>query len=191
MKVQIAESTYSVSLISLAGNRLIKIDPYSGAVTLERVTGMAPQLLGGAQGSVSQTGFYMDPYVISIQTIGSGTNTSYRLINWTTAGTTTNFTARIMNNVSLPWGFVNWGGGVLGYSGIVADFEANIMVWMVGVAPLPLGVYHGTWMMAVDMTSGRTTLEQNLRRHTIQYCLFNCRSRNGCCPNGTRLLQRL
>jgi hypothetical protein len=150
----IAESTYSVSLLSLANNRLIKIDPFSGAVTLN-VTGMTPQLLGGAQGSVSQTGFYADPYVISIQTIGSGASTRYNLINWTTAGTSTNFTSRIMNNVSLPWGFVNWGGGVLGYSGIVADFETNIMVWMVGVAPLPLGVYHGTWMMAIDMTSGQ------------------------------------
>jgi hypothetical protein len=150
----IAESTYSVTLMSLSGNRLIKIDPYSGAVTLN-VTGMTPQLLGGAQGSVSQTGFYMDPYVISIQSTGSGANTAYRLINWTTAGSSTNFTSRVMNNVSLPWGFVNWGGGVLGYSGIVADFEENIMVWMVGMAPIALGVYHGTWMQAVDMTTGQ------------------------------------
>jgi len=107
----IAETTYSVSLLSFANNRLIKIDPYSGAVTLN-VTGMTPQLLGGAQGSVSQTGFYNDPYVISIQSIGSGANTSFRLINWTTAGASTNFTSRIMKNISLPWGFVNWGGGV-------------------------------------------------------------------------------
>ena len=150
----IAETTYSVSLLSFANNRLIKIDPYSGAVTLN-VTGMTPQLLGGAQGSVSQTGFYNDPYVISIQSIGSGANTSFRLINWTTAGASTNFTSRIMKNISLPWGFVNWGGGVLGYSGIVADFEENVMVWMVGVAPIALGVYYGTWMMAIEMTTGQ------------------------------------
>ncbi len=150
----IAESTYSVSLLSLASNRLIKIDPYSGAVTLN-VTGMTPQLLGGAQGSVSQTGFYADPYVISIQQIGSGPSLQYRLINWTTAGSSTNFTSRIANNVSLPWGYVNFGGGVLGYGGIVADFESNIMVWMVGLAPIALGVYHGTWMMAVDMSTGQ------------------------------------
>jgi hypothetical protein len=147
------DQSYSVSLISL-GSQMIKIDPYSGAVTLN-VTGMTPQLLGGAQGSVSQTGFYNDPYVLSVQTIGSGPSLQYRLINWTTAGTTTNFTQRIMNNVSLPWGYVNYGGGVLGYGGIVADFETNIMVWMVGIAPLSLGVYHGTWMEAVDMTTGR------------------------------------
>ena len=148
------DQTYSISLLNLANNRLIKIDPYTGAVTLN-VTGLTPQLLGGAQGSVSQTGFYMDPYVISIQRTGSGATTGYRLINWTTAGSSTNFTSRVMNNVSLPWGFVNWGGGVLGYSGIVADFESNVMVWMVGVAPISLGVYHGTWMQAVDMTTGQ------------------------------------
>jgi hypothetical protein len=148
-----ADQSYSVSLISL-GSQMIKIDPYSGAVTLN-VTGMTPQLLGGIQGSVSQTGFYNDPYVLSVQQIGSGPGLQYRLINWTTAGTTTNFTARIMNNVSLPWGYVNYGGGVLGYGGIVADFETNIMVWMVGIAPLSLGVYHGTWMEAVDMSTGQ------------------------------------
>jgi hypothetical protein len=147
------DQTYSVSLISLANNRLIKINPYTGAVTLN-VTGMTPQLLGGSQGSVSQTGFYADPFVISIQTIGSGANTSYRLINWTTAGTTTNFTARIMGNVSLPWGLVTFAGGLSGYAGIVADFESNVMVWMNGLAPSGLGVYHGTWMMGADMTTG-------------------------------------
>lgn len=149
-----SDMTYSVSLVSLASNRLIKINPYTGAVTLN-VTGMTPQLLGGSQGSVSQTGFYADPFVISIQTIGSGTNTQYRLINWTTAGTTTNFTQRIMNNVTLPWGSVSFGGGIWAYAGIVADFESNAMVWMVGLAPLGLGVYHGTWMMAADMTTGQ------------------------------------
>jgi hypothetical protein len=148
------DQTYSVSLVSLANNRLIKINPYTGAVTLN-VTGMTPQLLGGSQGSVSQTGFYADPFVISVQTIGTGSNTSYRLINWTTAGTTTNFAQRIMGNVSLPWGVVTYGGGVLGYPGLVADFESNVMVWLVGVAPSGLGVYHGTWMMGADMTTGQ------------------------------------
>jgi hypothetical protein len=148
------DQSYSVSLLNLENNRLIKINPYTGAVTLN-VTGMTPQLLGGAQGSVAQTGFYKDPCVLSVQTIGSGPGLQYRLINWTTAGTETNFTRRITGNVSLPWGYVNYGGGVLGYGGIVADFESNIMVWMVGIAPLPLGVYHGTWMEAVDMTTGQ------------------------------------
>jgi len=29
------------------------------------------------------------------------------------------------------------------------------MVWMVGVAPIALGVYYGTWMMAIEMTTGQ------------------------------------
>jgi hypothetical protein len=60
-----------------------------------------------------------------------------------------------MGNVSLPWGLVTYAGGLQGYSGIVADFEENIMVWMNGLAPDGLGVYHGTWMMAADMTTGQ------------------------------------
>ena len=147
-------NTYSVSLMSITGNRLIKINPYTGAVTLN-VTAMTPQLLGGAQGSTSNTGFYNDPYVISIQQIGSGPSLKYQFINWTTAGTSTNFADRIQQNFTLPWGYVNFGGGVLGYPGIVADFETNIMVWMVGLAPQAVGVYHGTWMMAVNMGTGQ------------------------------------
>jgi hypothetical protein len=147
-------NTYSVDLLSLSGNRLIKINPYTGAVTLN-VTGMTPQLLGGSQGSTEKTGFYSDPYVLSVQTTGSGPTTKYFLINWTTAGTSTNFTTRIQSNITLPWGFVNWGGGILGFSGIVADFESNIMVWMVGIAPISVGVYYGTWMMAINMNTGQ------------------------------------
>jgi outer membrane protein assembly factor BamB len=116
---------------------------------------MTPQLLGGMQGSVAETSFYSDPYVYSVQTIGSGASTQYRLIRWTTAGSSTNFTSRILSNFSLPWGFVNWGGGVLGYGGYVADFEANVMVYMVGIAPISLGVYKGTWMEAVDLNTGQ------------------------------------
>ncbi len=148
------DTGYSVSLLSLSGNRLIKINPATGAVTLN-VTGMTPQLLGGMQGSVAETSFYSDPYVYSVQSIGSGPSVQYRLIRWTTAGTSTNFTSRILSNFSLPWGFVNWGGGVMGYGGYVADFEANVMVYMVGVAPLSLGVYKGTWMTAIDLNTGQ------------------------------------
>ncbi len=147
------DTTYSVSLISFAGGKLIKIDPYTGAVTCN-VTGLTPQLIGGMQGSVSQTGFYADPFVISIQTIGTGANTQYRLINWTTAGNSANFASRIMNNVSLPFPYVTFNGGLRGYAGYAVDYEANVIVWMNGLAPDGLGVYHGTWMIGADLTTG-------------------------------------
>ncbi len=63
------------------GNQFIIYDAITGAVTLN-VTGL-PWLL------------YSDPYVYSVQ----GTN----WIKWTTAGTSTNFTSRIVWNVSDPY----------------------------------------------------------------------------------------
>ena len=154
-----ASGTYSVSLISIASDgSFYKINPWTGAVSFNMSStgykAMSPQLMGGIQGSNAYTGFYKDPYVLSVQTITTGSVSVYRLINWTTAGTTTNFTQRIMGNVSLPFAVPTYPGGILGYNTFVVDPETNIMVWMAGIAPLGVGVYHGTWMMAVDMTTG-------------------------------------
>lgn len=71
-------------------SRLIKIDPLTGLVTLN-VTGM--------------TGvFYNNELVLSVQDLGSNVIAAnrYRLINWTTVGTSTNFTSRIYNNITFP-----------------------------------------------------------------------------------------
>ena len=154
-----ASGTYSVSLISIASDgSFYKINPWTGAVTFNMSStgykALSPQLMGGIQGSNAYTGFYKDPYVLSVQTITTAGVSKYYLINWTTAGTTTNFTQRIMGNVSLPFAVPTYPGGILGYNTFVIDPETNIMVWMAGLAPLGVGVYHGTWMMAVDMTTG-------------------------------------
>ncbi|MGZ4849897.1 MAG: outer membrane protein assembly factor BamB family protein [Candidatus Bathyarchaeia archaeon] len=154
-----ASGTYSVSLISIAGDgSFYKINPWTGAVTFNMSStgykALSPQLMGGIQGSNAYTGFYKDPYALSVQTITTAGVSKYYLINWTTAGTTTNFTQRIMGNVSLPFAVPTYPGGILGYNTFVVDPETNIMVWMAGLAPLGVGVYHGTWMMAVDMTTG-------------------------------------
>ncbi len=154
-----ASGTYSVSLISIAGDgSFYKINPWTGAVTFNMSStgykALSPQLMGGIQGSNAYTGFYKDPYVLSVQTITTAGVSKYYLINWTTAGTTTNFTQRIMGNVSLPFAVPTYPGGILGYNTFVIDPETNIMIWMAGLAPLGVGVYHGTWMMAVDMTTG-------------------------------------
>ena len=38
-----------------------------------------------------------------MQTLGSGANTQYRLINWTLDSLTSNFTANIMSNITWPF----------------------------------------------------------------------------------------
>jgi hypothetical protein len=147
-------NTYSVDLLSFTSSRLYKINPWTGAVTLN-VTGMSPQLIGGVQGGSSYGGFYADPYVVTIQSSGSGATQKNFLIKWTTAGSSTNFTSRIVTNVTLPWAAPTYGGGILGYAGYAFDFETNVVAWMVGLAPAGVGVYYGTWMQAADMNTGQ------------------------------------
>ncbi|MCJ7614166.1 PQQ-binding-like beta-propeller repeat protein, partial [Candidatus Bathyarchaeota archaeon] len=146
------DDTYSVTLMSIAGNRLRKIDAYTGAVTLD-VPAMNPTTIGG--GFDSNLGaFHNDPYVLSSQNKGSLFNANYYLINWTTAGNTANFTERIVSNVSVGWSTPIWPGGVLGFTGNCYDFAANVNVWMVGIATPATGHYYATWMKGFDLSTG-------------------------------------
>ena len=96
------DQTFSVALLSI-GAQLIKINPYTGAVTLN-VTGLAygSQSQGGSVAS-TLSGTYYNGYVLSVQNLGNTTRPGpYRLINWTTAGSSTNFASRIVSNISFP-----------------------------------------------------------------------------------------
>jgi outer membrane protein assembly factor BamB len=74
------------------GNRLVKYDPWTGAVALN-VTGMSGT-------------YYSDPYVLSVQNIGNTTRPNYRLINWSIASETTIFAERIVSNITWPFSSV-------------------------------------------------------------------------------------
>ncbi len=86
-----SNSAVSTNLISIANNRLIKYNPFTGAAT---VNTSIPTF------TASQ--YYMNGYAISVQTINAATY-NYRLINWTTIGSSTNFTSRIISNVTFPF----------------------------------------------------------------------------------------
>jgi hypothetical protein len=75
--------------LSISNGYLRKYDPYSGAMTLN--VSIAP--LTGTGGT-----YYMNGYSLAVQNLGG--NRGYRLINWTTMPTTTNFTARIVGNTT-------------------------------------------------------------------------------------------
>ena len=188
-----ASGTYTVSLIDLTSpapgqlfSQMYKINPWTGAVTLN-VTAMGPQLLGGIQGSVAQTGFFQDPYVLSIQTVGSGLTAQNFLINWTTAGSSTTFATRIADNVSIPVYVPTYPGGILGYNTFAPDFQTNTLFWMGGLAPLGAGVYHGTWIKAINMATGQMiwnmTYPDMTRYSTACFCadqgLVNCLMEGG------------
>ena len=88
-----ATQTYSVELLSISGNTLLKVNPWTGAVTNISIA-VTPSLSG--------TTYYTNNGVLSIQNLGNSLPVSqrYRLIKWTTTGTTSNFTARIGSNMS-------------------------------------------------------------------------------------------
>jgi len=140
-----------VSLVSI-GDNLVKIDPFSGAVTLN-VTGMSGTL-------------YKDPYVLSVQTIGNpyypyggGEPPSYRLINWSIAGSDANFADRVLSNISWP----------IGSLPSTTDFNAGVAV-SVGVITPPTGTTEalGTSLAAYSLTTGGKLW--NLTDTDIPYC---------------------
>jgi len=109
------------ALVAMSGNRLIKYDPWTGAAS---VNVSIPQWASFEGFSTSV--YYMNGYVMSVQQLSAtggpgeyGTPTAgiYRLINWTTFGSSSNFTSRIVSNISWPMGTL----------GDIADFGSGIV----------------------------------------------------------------
>jgi outer membrane protein assembly factor BamB len=145
------DNVYLVTLTAASGNnsgRVIKYNPYTGAVQYN---------FTGVPSGVSAGTFYNDPWVLSIQTIGSGQSVKYRLINWTianNAGKETigigggqplvdNFTARI-------WGNVSWPFSSLG----TVDFESGIAVTTGSISSTGTGVAVGQFIQAASLSTG-------------------------------------
>ena len=99
----------SVNFLSISGGYLRKYDPWTGAMvgnySIEPMTGT-----GGI--------YYMNGYCLGVQNLGANVSAAnrYRLINWTTFGTTSNFTTRIQSNITWPWSslpeITDYGAGV-------------------------------------------------------------------------------
>ena len=127
--------TYA-SLLSISGGYLRKYDPWTGAMTLER--SIAP--LTGSGGT-----YYMNGYVLGVQNLGGG---NYRLINWTTLGTTSNFASRVESNITWPW-------SSFGFAGGQQDFNAGVCVDIGWVRSGPRGTtYSGTRINASSFETG-------------------------------------
>ena len=89
---EVGSSTWSVELLSISGSYLRKINPWTGA--LSGNYSIAP-LTGGVFHN------QLGGYVLNIQDLGVAAGAQrYRLINWTTRGTSTNFTTRIVSNTT-------------------------------------------------------------------------------------------
>jgi hypothetical protein len=82
---------FSVYLVAISGGRLIKYNPWTMAASAN---------VSLPTGITSGT-IYNNEWVFTVQTINATTN-NYRLINWSMAGSNTNFTTRIGTNITWP-----------------------------------------------------------------------------------------
>jgi len=129
------------NLVYIGGGRLIKYNPYTGAVT--RDESIAPLTTGL---------YYRNGYALSVQNLGGG---QYRLINWTTLGSAGNFASRVVNNITWPWMHPFEFGGL----GNVLDFDRGIVAWVEWLDPDNYGyvnamAFTGTWIRAASLTTG-------------------------------------
>jgi hypothetical protein len=136
--------TESLVYLSVSSNtfRLIKYNPVTGAATTN--------ISLPVNGTISGVTYYKNGYVLSIQNLGNTTAPNYRLINWTTLGTSTNFASRIISNVSWP---VSTAPGGQGFS---ADYNTGVAVGTVA------GIY-GSNSNGTCVT-GDFAVSQTLRR---------------------------
>ncbi|HEX9863127.1 MAG TPA: PQQ-binding-like beta-propeller repeat protein [Candidatus Bathyarchaeia archaeon] len=127
------------SLVYIGNSRLIKYNPFTGAVALN--VSIAPLTTGT---------YYMNKYVLSVQDLGANaTPNRYRLINWTTAGQAAGFGAvarnyAIISNTtyarsSLP---------------TLIDFNVGLGATYTGITPTAMGASYGTIMQGYDLVTG-------------------------------------
>ncbi len=177
-----ADQGWGISLIAISGSQLYKYNPATGAQTAN--ISISP-ISGGT--------YYMPGFALTIQDLGSSKPAAqrYRLINWTTFGTSTNFTSRIASNIS--WTRSALTGGMGG----AADYEANLaasVAWNTPPGP-QWGV--GTEIIVTDLLTGQDvwhyqtndTLDENIQgtSSSIWYngkLAFNAHNRHWTCFNG-------
>ncbi|HJW28317.1 MAG TPA: PQQ-binding-like beta-propeller repeat protein, partial [Saprospiraceae bacterium] len=90
-----ADELTAVNFLSIGSGYLRKYDPWTGAMVAN--ISIAP--MTGSGGT-----YYMNGYALGVQDRGANATAGrYRLINWTTFGTSANFTTRIQSNITWPW----------------------------------------------------------------------------------------
>jgi hypothetical protein len=177
-----ADQGWQINLIAISGSQLYKYNPATGAQTAN--VSIAP-ISGGT--------YYMPGYALTIQDLGSSKPAAdrYRLINWTTYGTSTNFTTRIAGNIS-------WTRSSLtGSMGGAVDYEANLaasVAWNTPPGP-QWGI--GTEIIVTDLLTGKDvwhyqtndTLDLNIQgtSSSVWYngkLAFDAHNRHWSCFNG-------
>lgn len=148
-----AAGAWSVELIAISGGYLMKVNPFTGALTGNY--SIAP--LTGSGGV-----YYMNRYVLGVQTINA-TAGIYRLINWTTTGSSTTLASRIISNITWPWrldpGSYTSANGREEWT---ADFNVGIAVYLNGNAPSTTLVTTSSNLTAASLTTGQILWNVNV-----------------------------
>ena len=129
-----AGRTWAVELVAISGGRLIKWNPWTGIVT----TNVSVSPLTGTFHN------QMEGYVLGV--VGG------RLINWTTSGSSSDYTTRIISNVtysgtSLP-SLIDWNEG----------YGASVSV----ITPAPMGAWYGTTIRGYNLYTGAQLWENTV-----------------------------
>ncbi len=133
----LAGGTHNVELVTISGGRLYKVHPYTGAVTGNY--SISP--LTGSGGTFHNQ---LDGYVASIQNIGNSSNPEYRLINWTTSGSSSTLAGRIISNTSYARNSIG------GYS----DWGEGYFVATTNPTPDGIGAWYGLQLPIYDLYTG-------------------------------------
>ena len=136
-----------VLLMYIGGGRLIKYNPWNGAVSLN--VSIAPLTTGT---------YYKNQYALTVQTLGNTTNPIYRLINWTTKGTSDTLTGRIASNITFPRSTIG-----------IADFNAGYAVVASTINSNGTGIGIATRLECASLTTGMTTLLWNITTNNVRY----------------------
>ena len=143
----LATSSWSVELITISGGRLLKINPSTGAVTGNY--SIAP--LTGNGGVFHNQ---IDGYVMGVQDLGVAAGTErYRLINWTTRGTSATLAGRIVSNVTSEWST----GGILDSASLrtAVDLETGLAFATPYIIDPGLGAWWGLYVQAFNLKTGK------------------------------------
>ena len=137
-------------LLSISNGYLCKYDAFSGAmfanISISPLTGN-----GGT--------YYMNGYVLGIQNLGTGAGADqYRLINWTTLGSSSSFISRVVSNTTYS------SSRLLGS----ANIDWNVMLGATATNYMSGGISTHTIVQGFDILTG-----QSLWNKTIQEPLFS------------------
>ena len=133
---------HGVDLMFVGGGRLLKYDAWTGAVKLN--ISISPLTTGTFYANSESA-----PLFLTVQSLGSGANVQYRLINWTIIGTPAypdiiNRRLGVISNIS--WPFSNLG---------TIDYESMIAVDTAGITPSSTQVAYGQIIRAANLITGQ------------------------------------